>query len=201
MNSKPHRDTGDADARRSAILDAALRCFLAKGVTDTTIEDIRRESGASIGAIYHQFESKEAIAATVHLRGVSRYQDTIIAELTRHRDAERGIKAVVSFHLDWCAANPELTSFLMRARVPVVAREIAGPAEDFNREFLAALEAWWGPHAHYGAVRDLDMRLCLALWLGPSMEFCRYGLLDTGENRLDEVKSIFADAAWQTLRA
>lgn len=73
--------------------------------------------------------------------------------------------------------------------------------QDLNREFLAALAARWGPHVHYGALRDIDMRLCLALWLGPSMEFCRYGLLDADQKHLKQVKSQFADAAWLALRA
>lgn len=199
--SEPQRDTGNLAARRSTILDAALSCFLAKGESDTTIEDIRRESSASIGAIYHQFENKEAIAAAVHLRGVSQYQEAIIAELAKHRTAEQGVRSVVSFHIDWCAANPELTSFLLRARQPAAAREAAAQVQELNRDFLAALEAWWRPHAHYGAVNELDMQLCLALWLGPSMEFCRYGLFNADKKRIGEVKGIFADAAWQALCA
>jgi AcrR family transcriptional regulator len=198
---KPYPSIDETDARRSAILDAALRCYLTRGEAETTIEDIRVESSASVGAIYHQFENKEAIAAAVHLRGLRQYQHEILDELLRHRDAESGVRSVVEFHLDWCAANPALTNFLLRARPPAVASETAGPVEGLNREFLAALAAWWTPHAHYGVVRDLDMQLCLALWLGPSMEFCRYGLFDTGKARLRQVRREFADAAWQSLRA
>ena len=51
--------TLSGERRRTEILDAALRCFDRRGVTATTIEDIRAESGASIGSIYHQFTSKD----------------------------------------------------------------------------------------------------------------------------------------------
>ncbi|MDT5357048.1 MAG: hypothetical protein QOJ56_5580, partial [Mycobacterium sp.] len=41
--------------RRRAILDAALTIFLKNGVAGTTIEALHRESGASVGSIYHFF--------------------------------------------------------------------------------------------------------------------------------------------------
>jgi len=188
-----------SDARHASILDAALRCFAARGVIHTTIEDIRQESGASVGSIYHHFESKEAIAATAYLYGLNRYQSSFVEELNRHTDVQSGVRAMVAFHVDWCAANPELTSFLLTSRSPEVIRETAELAEDLNRYFLESLQVWWRPHVHYGSVRDIDMQLCLALWLGPAMEFCRYSLAQASPARRRNVKRVLADAAWQSL--
>ncbi|MBO0795388.1 MAG: helix-turn-helix transcriptional regulator, partial [Ktedonobacteraceae bacterium] len=39
------------ESRRQAILEAALACFASKGFTETTMEDIRKLSGASMGSI------------------------------------------------------------------------------------------------------------------------------------------------------
>ena len=52
------------ESRRQLILKAAIRCFSKKGFSDTTIQDIRRESGLSHGAIYRYFQSKEDIIET-----------------------------------------------------------------------------------------------------------------------------------------
>lgn len=49
-------------ARRATILKAALGCFIGQGVEATTIDDIRRASGSSIGSLYHHFGNKEGIA-------------------------------------------------------------------------------------------------------------------------------------------
>ena len=49
------------EARRTQILDAAVRCFARRGYHATTIEDIVAESGLSRGALYLYYPSKEAL--------------------------------------------------------------------------------------------------------------------------------------------
>lgn len=49
------------DTRRQQIIEAAYRCFARKGFHQTTMREIYAEAGLSPGAIYHYFESKEAI--------------------------------------------------------------------------------------------------------------------------------------------
>jgi TetR/AcrR family transcriptional regulator, repressor for uid operon len=48
-------------ARRAHILDAAERCFVRTGFHRTTMQDICREAGVSLGAFYVYFGSKEAL--------------------------------------------------------------------------------------------------------------------------------------------
>jgi AcrR family transcriptional regulator len=45
--------------RRSQILDAAMACFARQGYHATSMDDVVRESGLSVGAIYTYFPSKE----------------------------------------------------------------------------------------------------------------------------------------------
>src|SRR3954451_7223267 len=56
-------------ARREQILDAARVCFLAKGLHNTSMQDLIHEAGLSVGAVYRYFKSKNeiinAIATTV----------------------------------------------------------------------------------------------------------------------------------------
>src|SRR5262249_7008236 len=47
--------------RRQQILDAALACFSRRGYHATSMEDIVRESGLSVGALYSYFPSKEEL--------------------------------------------------------------------------------------------------------------------------------------------
>ena len=49
------------EARRTQILDAAVRCFARTGYYATTIEDVVRETGLSRGALYLYLPSKEAL--------------------------------------------------------------------------------------------------------------------------------------------
>ena len=48
-------------ARREQILAAARRCFLRKGVHNTSMQDLIGEAGMSVGAVYRYFRSKDEI--------------------------------------------------------------------------------------------------------------------------------------------
>ena len=49
------------EERRTQILNAAMRLFVVKGYSDTTVDDIVKKSGLSKGAIYHYFKSKNEL--------------------------------------------------------------------------------------------------------------------------------------------
>ncbi|MCC6528579.1 MAG: helix-turn-helix transcriptional regulator [Polyangiaceae bacterium] len=55
-------------ARRRAVLAAAERLLKHYGFAKTTVADIAREAGVSVGAVYLAFESKEALAAALSRR-------------------------------------------------------------------------------------------------------------------------------------
>ncbi|MFI4975454.1 MAG: TetR/AcrR family transcriptional regulator [Caulobacterales bacterium] len=57
------------DARRSQILQAAIRCFARQGFHRTTIQDICVDAGLSHGAVYSYFDSKDAIIAALASAG------------------------------------------------------------------------------------------------------------------------------------
>ncbi len=48
-------------AARHQIIDAAYRCFARKGFHQATMRDIYAEANLSPGAVYHYFDSKDAI--------------------------------------------------------------------------------------------------------------------------------------------
>jgi len=49
------------EARRAEIKEAAFRCFLEKGICNTTMQDIYKAANLSPGAVYNYFASKEDI--------------------------------------------------------------------------------------------------------------------------------------------
>jgi TetR/AcrR family transcriptional repressor of uid operon len=54
-------DTDLHERRRGEILAAAEACFVAKGFHQTSMQDIARASGLSMGLLYRYFDSKSAI--------------------------------------------------------------------------------------------------------------------------------------------
>ncbi|WP_250027820.1 TetR/AcrR family transcriptional regulator [Paractinoplanes maris] len=52
-------------ARREQILAAARACFLRKGLHTTSMQDLIKEAGLSVGAVYRYFKSKDEIIAAI----------------------------------------------------------------------------------------------------------------------------------------
>src|SRR5271166_6010248 len=168
-------------AARERLLAAALERFEAEGPLAATLEDIRRDAGVSVGALY------AALAED--------FQQAFLAELRRHPGAEDGVRAGVACYLWWVSEHRAAAAFLLGERP-------AGDAElrEHNRRFFAEVTAWWDGHVHYGVLRDLPFDVINALWLGPAHEYTRHWVAGRGKRVPATVAGVLSDAAWQTLK-
>jgi AcrR family transcriptional regulator len=187
--------------RRARILDAALECFLAKSVGGTTIDDVRRSSGASTGSIYHFFGSKEGLASALYRETLADYQAGYLAALRRCTGAEAGITSGVHSHLQWVAARPDRARYLFHWREPEAIGRTDEPVAELNERFYAAASNWLQPHVDAARIRPLTPRLCQALWMGPTIEYARLWLSGAGR-RFDLLagEPELAHAAWESMR-
>jgi AcrR family transcriptional regulator len=182
--------------RREAILAAALRCFVDNGYSNTTIDEIRRASGASVGSMYHHFGGKDGIAAALYVEGLSGYQSAFLAALLPHDDARAGIEAVVRRHLRWMREHPDLGRFLLAVRETEVIAAAMPELRRRNRAFFAAVREWFGEHAD---LPDLAPDLLEPLLLGPAQEFSRHWLAGRATTTLERAEQVLATAAWHAL--
>ena len=65
-------------ARRTEIMDAAVKCFMEKGFHNTTMQDIYDAANLSPGAVYNYFVSKEDIVVSV----LNEFRDWSISSIT-----------------------------------------------------------------------------------------------------------------------
>ena len=186
-------------SRRAAILNAALDLFMTKGFLATTMDDVRRRSGASIGSIYHHFGSKEELATALYVEGLRDYQNGYLGELERHSCAEAAVKAVVRHHLNWIAANRDLARFLFQHRDPELRRATKRPLGAANRQFFRTVTGWLEAQSRRGAIRQLPHDLYYGLWVAPVQEFGRRWLHGQRDTATDQAAEILADAAWRSL--
>jgi AcrR family transcriptional regulator len=173
----------------------ARRRFAADGAIAATLEDIRRDADVSVGALYHHFPDKPALAAAVYAQVMSEYQTGFVTMLRRHDTAEGGIRSGVAHHLRWVAANRSEAVLLLGDRLD------SAELRDCNRGFFTAVRDWWRPHHTYGALRPMQAGVTAALWIGPAQEFSRYWIAGAEPRMPRRVIKSFADAAWMTLRA
>jgi AcrR family transcriptional regulator len=199
MTQPPGTQRPTGAGRRQAILDAALHEFNERGVSGASIEDIRRRSGASVGSIYHHFSSKEGIAASLYLEGLTDYQQGFVAQLTAAACTRAGVEHGVGHHVEWIVANPELARFLLLGRDPGTVAETEGPLRELNRSFFGAVSEWMEPAVAGGELRELSSELLTALWLGPSQELARLWLSGRTTTAPTAALPVLAAAAWKSL--
>lgn len=189
------------DDRRRDILDAALACFVAKGLVATTIEEIRRAAGASIGSVYHHFDSKDDLAAALYVEGLRDYQKGAVAELHAHPVAEEGVKAAVVHHLRWVMGHNDLAYFIFS----MGGLHSPGPHADelrgLNQAFFSEYRRWLTRHIRTGEIRKIPPDLYYALWIGPAHELARHLVSGRVKTPWQQAADLLADAAWTALRA
>ncbi len=113
MSSRPQSASVDV---RSHVLQVALRLFSSQGYFNTSVHDIVREAGVSIGSIYHHFTNKEGIVAALYHDILERMG----AEVARIRDSQADVqtqcRALVAFLFQQAEQQPEVMSFVLHAR-------------------------------------------------------------------------------------
>lgn len=67
---------------RADILNVAAQCFMERGYTETSIDDVARRLGATKGRVYHHFGSKADLFAQIFQAGM----DMDYAAIEPHRD-------------------------------------------------------------------------------------------------------------------
>jgi len=186
-----------SENRRQTILEAALSSFSEKGMAATTVDDVRRLSGASVGSIYHHFGDKEGLAVALYLECLRDYQRGFLDIVRRRPRAERGVRALVRHHLRWVAANPDRARLLLAGSPPGASERI----DEENRELFSATAGWVDAEVGAGRLRPLPRGLFYAVLLGPAQEFSRRRLSGQSGTPMRTAERVLGQAAWDALRA
>jgi AcrR family transcriptional regulator len=180
---------------RERLLQVARRRFAVDGALVPTLDEVRREAEVSVGALYHHFPDKPALAAAVYAQLIGEYQAGFVAMLRDHDTAEGGIRGGVAYHLRWVTGHRGEARLLLGDRLDSAA------LGDFNRDFFSAVRDWWRPHHTYGALRPMRLGVTAALWLGPAQEYSRYWIVSGEVKMPGDAVETFGAAAWTVLRA
>lgn len=98
MSRQPRITCGlERSDRRQQILEAAQRCFKIHGFHRTTLRDIAREFGMSVGHIYNYFSNKEAIIEALVETQTQHFIDMLDS------DQYEGMNSEERLHSELCA--------------------------------------------------------------------------------------------------
>ncbi len=186
--------------RRDAIVAAALSCFAEKGVEATSIADIRRASGASVGSLYHHFGGKEELAGRVYLAVLEQYQASHLAALKRARTAEDAVKGTVRHYLSWVRRHPDAARLLTEGRRTPQVMAADRDIRDATKRFFEASNATFAAFMDAGAMKRTPAPLLPLLLVAPAAAAARHWLESGGRYDLGAAEALLTDAAWAALR-
>jgi AcrR family transcriptional regulator len=184
-----------AHETRELLLDAARRVFAAKGYADTTIDDVALAAGASKGAVYHHFATKEELFRQLVGRDDPREFLELEQAVQQASSLPEVLDAIVAAWLDHYRAPafiPLSLEFRIQAMRQAWFKQALGRFQRAFREMLAGLlevakrnqltRADLDPHQTAVVMFGLLDGVCLAWAIDPSdidLDALRAGLLDS----------------------
>lgn len=149
------------------ILDTALLLFSKNGFYATTIPDIAKAMGMSVGNIYNYFSSKEKLA-----KEIIKYSSDILGEEIRKVNEQKlsskdKIRAIVAVYVDMASTKPQHINYFLR--VYLANKEVfkEGCEEMFCiSTFVTELMIFFEDGVTKGELRNQDFFSAFGLFMG-----------------------------------
>lgn len=101
---------------RELILATTLRLFSNRGYFNTSIHDISREAGVSVGAIYHHFQNKEGLAEALYEEILNHFLEVNEQIMREHENCHDRCRAIVHYIVENARKEPEMMQFVLYAK-------------------------------------------------------------------------------------
>ncbi len=186
--------------RKREILNAALESFTTLGFAHATMDDVCKKAGVSTGSLYHHFKSKEQLAAALYVEGLRDFQAGFFRNLRQHHGAERGIRGIVHYYLDWVHRNPEWARYLTHHQEAEFLVHEEPAISALLESFVADLGTWLLPFVERGEVQRMPRSLYPPVLMGPCSDMVRRWLAGQYKREPKTMESSLGDAAWNALR-
>jgi AcrR family transcriptional regulator len=152
----------DGSQTKALIDDTALRLFVEKGVTATTIKDIAGQAGIAEGSIYRHYDSKQELAWDLFATNIIE----LAVKLDRAQQEQQTLKgklnAIVSLFCTFFDANPVLFSYLLldhHGHIRKMTPDMPSPVRVLKNAIAGGMAAGEIPQA------DADVKTAMVLGL------------------------------------
>lgn len=190
--------------RRQQIIDAAYRCFARKGFHQTTMRDIYGEANLSPGAVYHYFDSKDAIIQASFEFDYERSVALFEAAIARD-DPLQALHELLDFFFHGLASAAALNA--PRVNVQGWGEALVNPPihdalrQVFDRNLAALMQIIRKAQAK-GEIdptleSDAVARMLLALYYGLELQLALYGSVEVA-SYAKAIKTLLFSAARST---
>ena len=109
-----HGKYARSEATISSVLAAAEKLFLARNYADVSMRDIARQAGVTTGALYHHFESKEALYVSMLRTDFSAKRKLLRAALQSGAPATENLRRLLQVFVDLPRSKRDLMHLVRR---------------------------------------------------------------------------------------
>ena len=102
---QPAEETRESPARMDEILRGAAEAFSKSGFSATSMREVARHTGASLGSIYYHFENKEAILHAIICGNFHRVIEAVETQLAGVEDPREALEKFVVNHISFFAQH------------------------------------------------------------------------------------------------
>jgi AcrR family transcriptional regulator len=184
---------------RRSVLRHALALFDAEGIEATTIDDLRRACGQSVGTIYHHFKNKEGVVAALFFVAFDDQSRAIGERIAGLEDGQAVVEALIGAYADWITTQPECARFAFLARESVA----QGPHAQALHERLVAryqpIDDVLAREVEAGRILPLPEELIPSLVLGATESYARGWLVGRRKATPASHAKRLAAAAWRSI--
>jgi TetR/AcrR family transcriptional regulator len=109
---RPRRGNGSPELSKRRILAAAAAAFARDGYGGARINDIARRAGTNKRMLYHYFGGKDGLYTAVLEDAYAAFRAAERRLSIDNQPPETGLRRLVEFTFDYCAANPQFIALL-----------------------------------------------------------------------------------------
>ncbi|HKJ71618.1 MAG TPA: TetR/AcrR family transcriptional regulator [Gammaproteobacteria bacterium] len=185
-------------ATRQRILEAARHLFTERGYFNTSLQDIRRASGLSIGSIYHHFSGKEAIARGLFYDTLAFVEGDMRAIDANYASARDRCYHVIRRLFETTEEAPEVMEYVLYFKHREVLPEEKPICSSRPFELIKGII---GEGMEAGEIRPMDEVLASAALLGMPVRMVQLRLEGVIDRPLTELLAETWECAWRSVAA
>ena len=186
-------------ASRRSVLRHALSLFNALGVEATTIDDLKRASGQSVGTIYHHFKNKEGVVGALFFVAFDDQSRAIAERIAGLTQGRAVVDALILATTEWITAQPACARFVFLARDTVAQGPYAAELQQRLLDRYQPIDDVLARDAEAGRILPLPADLVPSLVMGAVEFYARGWLAGRRQATPASHAARFATAAWRAL--
>jgi AcrR family transcriptional regulator len=184
----------DGRKTKELIARTALRLFVDKGITETTIRDISKAAEIAEGTLYRHYESKDALAWELFSENFIAFARELDRLQEEHVTTRAKLEAMVRQFCVFFDEDPVLFSYLLLAQhqqFKKVTPEMPSPIRVVREVIEAGMAR--------GEIPEKDANLATAMILGVVLQVAVFKIYEGIGQSLSSLAGTLFDACWRVL--